>query len=68
MTRILRWFHHSCLPALQGCSPGNPLMNVTMQQWMYRMEDGSVTIRTTVSKLGFIVAEITEQFTHLEKG
>ena len=49
-------------------SPGNPLMNVTMQQWMYRMEDGSVTIRTTVSKLGFIVAEITEQFTHLEKG
>jgi hypothetical protein len=49
-------------------SHGNPLMNVTMQQWMYRMEDGSVTIRTTVSKLGFIVAEITEQFTHPEKG
>jgi hypothetical protein len=49
-------------------SPGNPLMNVTMQQWMYRMDDGSVTIRTTVSKLGFIVAEVTEQFTHPEKG
>jgi hypothetical protein len=49
-------------------SPGNALMNVTMQQWMYRMEDGSVTIRTTISKLGFIVAEITEQFTHPEKG
>jgi hypothetical protein len=49
-------------------SPGNPLMNVTMQQWMYRMEDGSVTIRTTVTKLGFIVAEVTEQFTHPEKG
>ncbi len=49
-------------------SPGNPLMNVTMQQWMYRMEDGSVTVRTTVTKLGFIVAEVTEQFTHPEKG
>jgi hypothetical protein len=48
-------------------SPGNPLMNVTMQQWMYRMEDGSVTVRTTVTKFGFIVAEVTEQFTHLEK-
>lgn len=44
-------------------SPGNPLMNVTMNQWMYRMDDGSVTIRTTVTKFGFIVAEVTEQFT-----
>jgi hypothetical protein len=49
-------------------SPGNALMNVTMQQWMYLMQDGSVTIRTTISKLGFIVAEVTEQFTHPEKG
>jgi hypothetical protein len=49
-------------------SPGNPLMNLTMQQWMYRMDDGSVTIRTTVSKLGVIVAEVTEQFTHPERG
>jgi hypothetical protein len=49
-------------------SPGNPLMNVTMQQWMYRMEDGSVTVRTTVTKLGFIVAEVSELFTHPEKG
>jgi hypothetical protein len=44
-------------------SPGNILMNVTMNQWMYRMDDGSVLIRTTISKLGFIVAEVTEQFT-----
>jgi hypothetical protein len=43
-------------------SPGNWFMNVTMNQWMYRMDDGSVTIRTTVSKFGFIVAEVTEQF------
>jgi len=49
-------------------SPGNALMNVTMRQWMYRMEDGSVTIRTTVSKLGFILAEVTEQFTRAEHG
>jgi Protein of unknown function (DUF3833) len=49
-------------------SPGNALMNLTMNQWMYRMEDGSVTIRTTVSKLGFIVAEVTEQFTRGEPG
>jgi hypothetical protein len=49
-------------------SPGNPLMNVTMNQWMYRMQDGSVTIRSTVSKLGFIVAEVTEQFVRVEKG
>jgi hypothetical protein len=45
-------------------SPGNPLMNVTMNQWMYRMDDGSVTIRTTVGKFGVIMAEVTEQFTH----
>jgi hypothetical protein len=49
-------------------SPGNALMNVTMRQWMYRMDDGSVTIRTTVSKLGFILAEVTEQFTRTEHG
>ena len=48
-------------------SPGNVLMNVTMNQWMYRLEDGSVMIRTTVSKLGIIVAEVSEQFTHPDK-
>lgn len=46
-------------------SPGNPLMNVTMEQWMYAMPDGAVLIRTTIRKLGFIVAEVTEQFRHL---
>ncbi len=56
-----RMFHWSWVWAR---SPGNPLMNVTMNQWMYPMDDGSVTIRTTVSKFGFIVAEVTEQFTH----
>ena len=37
-------------------------MNMTVNQWMYRMQDGTVTIRTTISKLGFIAAEVTEQF------
>jgi hypothetical protein len=44
-------------------SPGNRLMNVTMNQWMYGLDDGSVMVRTTVSKLGVILAEVTEQFT-----
>lgn len=46
-------------------SPGNALMNVTMNQWMYKLDDGSVMIRTTVTKLGIIAAEVTEQFTHV---
>ena len=45
-------------------SPGNALMNVTMSQWMYQMDDGSVMIRTTISKLGVILAEVSEQFIH----
>lgn len=48
-------------------SPGNSLMDVTMNQWMYRLEDGSVMIRTTISKLGVILAEVSEQFTHPDK-
>lgn len=49
-------------------SPGNPLMDVTMNQWMYRLEDGSVMIRTTVTKFGIIVAEVSEQFVRTEEG
>lgn len=45
-------------------SPGNPLLNVTMEQWMYRLDGGSAVIRTTISKFGFIAAEATEYFTH----
>jgi hypothetical protein len=48
-------------------SPGNPLTEVTMQQWMYRLDDGSVMIRTTVSKLGIILAEVTEHFAHPDR-
>jgi hypothetical protein len=45
-------------------SPGNSLLNVTMDQWMYRLEDGSVIIRTTIGKFGIILAEVTEHFAH----
>jgi len=44
--------------------PGNALFNVTMSQWMYAMADGTMMNRTTVSKLGVILAEISEQFRH----
>lgn len=42
--------------------PGNPLFDVTMDQWMYLMDDGAMVNRTTVSKLGFTIAAVTEQF------
>lgn len=42
--------------------PGNPLLNVTMDQWMYLMDNGAMVNRTIVSKLGFTIAEVTEQF------
>jgi hypothetical protein len=45
-------------------SPGNPLANLTMDQWMYRLPDGAVMIRTTISKLGITLAEVSEQFVH----
>jgi hypothetical protein len=45
--------------------PGNALFNVTMSQWMYAMPDGTMMNRTTVSKLGVIVAEVSEQFSRV---
>lgn len=47
-----------------AASPGNPLLNVSLEQWMYLMDDGAMVNRTTVSKLGFILTEVTEQFEH----
>jgi hypothetical protein len=43
-------------------SPGDPVKNVTMDQQMYRMDDGAVMIRTVVTKLGFRLLEVSEQF------
>ncbi|MEZ0255370.1 MAG: DUF3833 family protein [Chthoniobacter sp.] len=46
--------------------PGNSLYNVRMTQRMYLQPDGRTMInRDTISKFGFIVAEVTEQFRKL---
>ncbi len=43
--------------------PGNSLYNVQMTQHMYLQPDGKTMInRDTIRKLGFILAEVTEQF------
>lgn len=45
--------------------PGNPLLNVHLQQWMYLQPDGRTMLnRGTVRALGVEVAQITEQFHH----
>lgn len=54
-----RAFHWQWTLAL---SPGNALKNVTMEQWWYLLDDGSMLNRTTVSKLGYVAAEVTEHF------
>jgi len=43
-------------------TPGNPLKNVTMNQWFYHMDNGTVMIRTTISKAGLLLLQISEQF------
>ncbi len=53
-------FHWSFTLAL---SPGNPLANVRMSQWMYLQPDGRTMVNhTTIRKLGLVVAQVTEQF------
>ena len=42
--------------------PGNSLKNVVLDQWWYLQADGSMLNRTTIRKLGFIGAEVTEHF------
>jgi len=43
-------------------SPGQSWRNVVMEQWMYLEDNGAMVNRTTISKLGIILAEVTEQF------
>ena len=54
-----RAFHWQWTLAL---SPGNALKNVTMDQWWYLQDDGSMLNRTTIRKLGIIAAEVSEHF------
>ena len=42
--------------------PGNGLYDVTMDQWMYLADDGTLMNRTTISKLGVRLAGVSEQF------
>ena len=55
-----RAFHWTWTLAVR---PGNPVTNVTMDQWWYLQDDGSMLNRTIISKLGVVVAEVTEHFT-----
>jgi hypothetical protein len=43
-------------------SPGNPLFNITMEQWMYLADNGTLLVRTIVTKFDVRLAEISEQF------
>lgn len=43
-------------------SPGNPLRDVTMDQWWYLLDDGAMLNRTRIRKLGVTLAEVTEHF------
>ncbi len=45
-------------------SPGDPLKDVTMHQWMYLMPDGTMMNRTVITKLGITIAQVSEQFRH----
>jgi hypothetical protein len=54
-----RVFHWTWVLAL---SPGNPLKNVVMDQWMYLYAGGTMMNRTTIRKLGLVLAEVSEQF------
>lgn len=53
-------FHWSFTLAL---SPGNPLGNVRMSQWMYLQPDGRTMFnRSTIRKAGIVIAQVSEQF------
>lgn len=54
-----RTFHWQWIWATR---PGDALRNVTMSQWMYAMPDGTMMNHTTVTKLGIVVAQVSEQF------
>ncbi len=54
-----RAFHWRWVLAL---SPGNPIKNVTMDQWMYLMDGGAMMNHTTIRKLGVTVAQVSEVF------
>ena len=54
-----RAFHWSWVLATK---PGHSLFDVTMDQWWYLLDDGTMMNRTTVSKLGITIAQVSEHF------
>ena len=48
--------------------PGDGLYNVTMDQWMYLADDGTLMNRTIITKLGIRLAEVSEQFVRCDAG
>lgn len=46
-------------------SPGNDLKTVSMDQWWYLLDDGSMLNHTTISKLGVRLAQVSEHFAPL---
>ena len=54
-----RAFHWSWVLATR---PGNRLFDVTLDQWMYLMPNGTMLNRTSIRRLGITLAEVTEQF------
>jgi len=42
--------------------PGNCLFNVSMEQWMYLADNGTLMNRTIITKLGVRLVEVSEQF------
>jgi len=43
-------------------APDNRLADVTLEQWMYLMEGGTMVNRTVITKLGIVIATVTENF------
>ena len=63
MARGEAWGNAFHLEFTLDALPGNPLGHLHMSQWMYLQPDGVTMVnRDTLTKLGVIVTEITEQF------
>lgn len=46
--------------------PGNAFSNVSMDQWMYLADNGTLMNRTIITKLGVRLGEVSEQFVRAE--
>ena len=58
-----RTFHWTWILATK---PGNCLFNVSMEQWMYLADNGTLMNRTVITKFGVRLEEISEQIVRRE--